>query len=564
MNIRKNLIKILLGAVVLLSAASVGNAQSSRFIDALKYYQQNDNQNAVQLLKEEIAANPNNDAAYYYIALTLTDDPNSINECEYYFKKALEKDPNNYWYKYSLAIFYARTERIELTTLLLEELMAEYPKKSDLYFTVVNAYLSQSDIEKALATLDKIETINGKNELIGLTKFDLLLQKDPQNEKGAFAFLEEFYQDCKTPRIATNLADYYSRSYNDSTALYFYNQAIELNPDYTPAYYGKAHVYQALRQYDKYFENIAQFIKDPNIKAEAKVEYFGNMMQAPQFVRAFSEEIDTLVFDMHDIHPKDSAATSFVGLYYYQTGREDQAVETFRKNVELFPESKGIASDYTLVLYYTQRWEELIHAATNILTKEPSNTNFLQLRAIASMQLEQYEEAITDYLQMLKIAPKDSAVVVSSNSALGDLYHITNQSKKAYQHYEKVLKRVPNYAPVLNNYAYYLSEEGKKLKKAREMSQKTVQQEPDNPTYLDTYAWILHLLGQDVEAKALFKHAMLYGGKESAVILDHYAEVLFALKEYDLAFIYWNQAKGLDATLGIDEKIKQRKGEIGR
>ena len=64
------------------------------------------------------------------------------------------------------------------------------------------------------------------------------------------------------------------------------------------------------------------------------------------------------------------------------------------------------------------------------------------------------------------------------------------------------------------------------------------------------------------EAKAQFKHALLYGGTENADILDHYAEVLFKLGEHDLAFIYWNQAKNLDNTLGIEEKIKARKAQL--
>ena len=77
------------------------------------------------------------------------------------------------------------------------------------------------------------------------------------------------------------------------------------------------------------------------------------------------------------------------------------------------------------------------------------------------------------------------------------------------------------------------------------MSRKTITSEPDNPTYLDTYAWILHLLGDDIEAKAIFKHAMLYGGKESRTILTHYAIVLEKLGETDLANIYYNQAKAM-------------------
>ena len=75
------------------------------------------------------------------------------------------------------------------------------------------------------------------------------------------------------------------------------------------------------------------------------------------------------------------------------------------------------------------------------------------------------------------------------------------------------------------------------------MSKKTVEAEPDNATYLDTFGWILHLQGKDLEAKPFFKHAMLYGGKDSAVILEHYATVLEALGEEDMAKIYRNQAK---------------------
>jgi tetratricopeptide (TPR) repeat protein len=124
------------------------------------------------------------------------------------------------------------------------------------------------------------------------------------------------------------------------------------------------------------------------------------------------------------------------------------------------------------------------------------------------------------------------------------------------------LKINPDYVYALNNYAYYLSLEGKNLKKAYQMSKRTVEAEPDNATYLDTFGWILFLQGKALEAKPFFKKAMLYGGKESAVIMDHYAEVLYALKEYDLAFVYWNMAKNKNTDGEIpdlDEKIAERK-----
>ncbi|MBQ4192388.1 MAG: tetratricopeptide repeat protein, partial [Bacteroidales bacterium] len=133
--------------------------------------------------------------------------------------------------------------------------------------------------------------------------------------------------------------------------------------------------------------------------------------------------------------------------------------------------------------------------------------------------------------------------------------------------YEKALKINPGYAPVLNNYAYYLSLKGKKLKRAAEMSRITVEQEPDNATYLDTYGWILHLQKKSQEAKSYFKHAMLYGGKDSATILDHYAEVLYSLGEYDLAKVYWDDAVKKDTDNEIPDlvsRIGERMKAIGR
>ena len=99
------------------------------------------------------------------------------------------------------------------------------------------------------------------------------------------------------------------------------------------------------------------------------------------------------------------------------------------------------------------------------------------------------------------------------------------------------------------------------------MSALTVKAEPDNPTYLDTYAWILHLQGKDSEAKPYLKHAMLHGGKESVVLLDHYAEILYALGEYDLAVSYWMEARAKnkdDEIPDLDERVEKRKAAIGR
>ena len=98
------------------------------------------------------------------------------------------------------------------------------------------------------------------------------------------------------------------------------------------------------------------------------------------------------------------------------------------------------------------------------------------------------------------------------------------------------------------------------------MSRRTIEAEPDNSTYLDTFGWILYLLGRPEEAKTHFKRAMLYGGKESPVIMDHYAEVLYALGEYDRAMVYWNNARMINngEIKDLEERINLRKQQMNR
>ncbi|MBQ6073363.1 MAG: tetratricopeptide repeat protein [Bacteroidales bacterium] len=531
---------------ILLFAAAAGlNAQSAKYIDALKYYQQGDYQEALSLFREEIRENPDNDAACYYIASICASDRKRDTEAENWLKKAISLSPDNFWYRYTLAMFYLHTERQELAVPMLEQLTADYPKKSDLYFDLINVYLSDNDIEKALATLDKIDAIKGKSEIVALTRTELLLKRPDANPDSTYAALAEYFEECRSPRIASVLGDYYAGTYRDSTAMQYYGEALELDPDYTPAWYGKAGVHQMLRQYDQFFSALSHVMRDPYVQPGAKAAQVDQMMSNPQFVMTFREDFDNIMNDLQHAHPADSTINALAGGYYYRTGRTDMALDIMRQNMEQHPSSQDAALQYLFMLYYQENWPLIVEEVTAALPRFPSNPDLIQLRAIANSQQKKLKAALDDYEMLLKLNPRDTTILKVTYSSIGDIYYQIGESQKAFKYYDKALKIDPDYNPVLNNYAYYLSLEGKNLKKAKTMSRKTITSEPDNPTYLDTYAWILHLLGEDIEAKAIFKHAMLYGGKESRTILEHYATVLETLGEKDLANIYFNQAAAM-------------------
>ena len=77
---------------------------------------------------------------------------------------------------------------------------------------------------------------------------------------------------------------------------------------------------------------------------------------------------------------------------------------------------------------------------------------------------------------------------------------------------------------MMNNYAYYMSEQNVNLEHAEQLSRRTVDAEPDNANSLDTYGWILHLLGRDADALPYLRKAVRLN-PASDTLKKHLAEV---------------------------------------
>lgn len=540
--------------------------RENMLLDAVSDFAEGRYSMAEERLAPVIASDPNNDAAHYYMAMAKfmqEDYPAAEEE----FEKAVALDSSNFWYRYRLAAVYAATGRQELTAEIYNGLLEDFPKKSELYYGLIDLYLSMGKMEEALSTLDQIDTVFGKSDISSITRFDILRNLGRIEE--AYAVLEEYNREYSSPQVLAMLGDYQMSMYEDSVAMAYYDEALSLAPDYAPAMLGKAEVYRMTRKYDDYFRTLDIFMEDREIPSEGKCDYFKALVQHsdPNFLKIFQPRLDSVMTACLSAHPGDSSATALAGIYYYGTGREEKSKEYFRENAENWPESLGAAANYMEVLIYTGDWKELSSYTKLAYERFPEELRFLEMSTLADYNLKAYDDVIATCSRIISVAPQDSARVLAAYTTLGDVYYHLGEKSRAYKAYDEALKVNPEYLPVLNNYAYFLSLDGKKLKKACSMSKMTVEKEPDNPVYLDTYGWILYLQGKPAEAKPYFKHAMLYGGKDSAVTLDHYAEVLFDLGEYSLAFVYWNQAlaKDRDGEIpGLEEKIRQRKSEMNR
>ena len=559
------LVLILMPLSVKAQTHEVKAENDNQIITAVSLYNERKFDKAAEVLDGIIAADLKNDAAWYWAGLTAL-GKSDVTKAEACLKEACELDPGNFWYRYRLAGLYRATSRPELTIDMYEKLLNDFPKKSELYYDMVEMYAAQGEIDKALETAKEIETVFGVTESVAVFRFNLLSQAGRQEE--AIASLEEYNKEYSSPYVLSTLGDYQMSMYNDSTAVAYYNEALDIAPDYMPALLGKAEALRITRKYEEYFDVLGRFVSLEEGPAAGKSDYLMAIVQRtdPKFLRSFMPQMDTVINTVVEMHPEDSSVLQLAGVYYWTTDRRDLSKKHFRQNVENNPKSMLASADFVEFLMYAEDWKALSEEGRRAFERFPQETTFLEMASVGDFNLKEYDKVLEICEKVLEVAPNDSSKTLRAWSTIGDIWHQKGDAKKSYKAYDKALKINPDYIYVLNNYAYYLSVEGKKLKKAYAMSKKTIEAEPDNSTYLDTFGWILYLQGKPLEAKPFFKHAMLYGGKESPVTMDHYAEVLYALKEYDLAMVYWNMAKQKNNgdIPGLEEKIAARQKAIGK
>ena len=562
-NMRRRI--LVAGLFLLLGTFAFGQTVDNQLVDAVALYNNRNFAQSRTLLQTLSKAAPDNDAVWYYLGLDEAMLGNADAAISH-LRKAVELDPHNYWYKRRLADLYHAAGEIEMVVQMDESILAEFPDKTDVLYDLLDLYIQQQKYEKALHALDDIERTIGPSEQAARTRYDILRQLG--RDEDAIKALEDFNDQFTSPSVLSMMGDYYLSEYRDSLALACYDEALRTQSDYVPAVLGRAEVFRVTRRYPEYFDTVNGFIDNGNIPVEAKGMYVGNIIRSldPKVITLHKDGFDGMVERLVERHPTDTAALATSGGYYYATGQLDKGVECFKKAADLYPGSLNQTVSCIQILMMAERWEEVRDRCIAAFDRF-QELGFMEYLNSANYYLKDYDAVIRNCRYLIAREPKNTELVKSSWAQIGDMYHLLGDSKASYKAYDQALKIDPDYALVLNNYAYYLSEEGKQLKKALAMSKKTVEAEPDNATYLDTYGWILHLLGRDKDAKPYFKHAMLYGGKDSAVQLDHYAEVLYALGEYDLAKVYWSQAKSKDTEGEIpdlESRVQARLKAIGK
>jgi len=158
--------------------------------------------------------------------------------------------------------------------------------------------------------------------------------------------------------------------------------------------------------------------------------------------------------------------------------------------------------------------------------------------------------------QALYKQKKDPKILSQLNTYRAEALYNLKRFKEAFDVYDKVVEQDPENYMAMNNYAYYLSLKGEKLDLAENLSAKVIQANPENATYLDTYAWVFFMKKDYKLAKFYMETALSKSSsEESAVLVEHYGDILYYLDEKENALTQWRKS----LKMGNESKVLKQK-----
>ena len=516
---------------------------------------------AYDLLKHSLEINPNAAEAYYLLStyqMELKQDTLAIKSME----KAAELSPTNDTYQERLAQFCINFKQYDKAIKVYENLATNRPDRTDVLEVLMQLYNQQKNYTDMLKTIDRIEKAEGTGEEITLAKvraYELLGNK--KDAYKALKNLSDTYPNDNSYKVM--LANWLMQNDKQKNAYDIYTSVLKDEPSNSYALSSLYDYYKAIGDNDKAKEVMTRVL------ANSKTD--SNSKQA--MIRQFIEENEhaggdsTVVLDMLDKvtkqNPQDAdiaeLKVAYMSLKKMPKDVVDSAIVSL---LNAAPDNAGARLQLIQNIWDKKNWDQIISVCKPALEYNPDEMAFYYFLSLAYFQ--KGDESLT--LQTIQkglsqVSEKSNKDMVSELYAItGDILQKSGKIQQAFAAYDSCLQWKDDNIGCLNNYAYYLSEDGHNLQKAEQMSYKTIKAEPKNSTYLDTYAWILFMQKRFAEAKIYADQAVTNDtdSVQSSVILEHAGDIYACLGKSDDAVNFWKKA----IKAGGDSVLLKRKIEL--
>jgi tetratricopeptide (TPR) repeat protein len=442
---------------------------------------------------------------------------------------------------------------------LYSDLVSKYPQNVNGYRVLAALYQQTGQPFAAIMTLDTAESRVGRVEALNGYKLRLLLatKQYRRAEDEAERTIEIFPHDADSYLA---IAEVYAKSGRDSLARASYGRAYALDSTGVETLTAMNDYYRNVGDIPNFMATTRKIFSLREAPLDHKLGFLEELKSKRDFYHDNFRQISDLAARLAILYPDsykalDAYAESMIGY-----GNIEEALKLYKGFAAAMPADsmppKELFTSIISIEGYQKRADSVVKYTTEALRYFPGNTDLYLAKGSSLAYLKEYDGARAAYGEAIRHTASDSTRGVVMGM-IGDLYHQQGEVKKAYGSYRKSLHRNKNNAMALNNYAYFLAEDGRELGKALKMSEKAMSIRENYPTFIDTYAWVLYKMGRLADAKRAMQQAVALDGSNSAELAFHYGEILYALKENYMASVYWTRAleRGYDREI-IEARLK--------
>ncbi|MBQ8337028.1 MAG: tetratricopeptide repeat protein [Bacteroidaceae bacterium] len=535
-----------------------GRALDYYYIQARSHLMQDSIDRCFELLRHCYALDPSSasvmfDLSSFYAFLKKDSVSHAM------LSKVVESDPQNSDYNKALVNYYLNAGDIESAIEVYEKMLETGHSKSETYEYLYSLYAEAGKHDKAIEALEKLEKLEGSNEEITFQKLRQYMSVG-DSAKAVAAVYRLIDENPDDSRCWTLLGNAYSLLGDREKAVKAIDKALSLRPDDGYALSSLATIYVNDADDSMYCNVIERLLISENIGSEARLKALVQYIEYKY--PTDSARVGRLMGEMIKL-PFDMAEIANVHAQYLVLANapSDTIVSAFERVLALEPEN--VSAIIKLLGYAIDRNDDdaVIKYTDEALPYLPDKLELYYYKGISYYMQKRYADAISVYEEGLRKRGEETAAELVSEvyALLGDLYHEQSMIDECMQAYDSALVYDSSNMSVLNNYAYYLSLDGKELQRALDMSYKTIVAEPDNATYIDTYAWVLFKLGRYEEAKA-YAEKLIALNDMSVVVYSHCGDIYAKCGDIESAVKYWIMARDAgDNSKLLEKKIKKRR-----
>ena len=513
------------------------------FLEAVCQREKGNNDAVFDLLRHCIDIDSTRSEAYYYLAqyYSALKQKNTVLS---YLKKSVELEPDNATYLETLANAYLNQRKYKDAIDVLERLCEKNHDRDDVLALLIQLYEQENDYDNAIRTLGRLETIEGKSERLSYAKSDLYTKKG--DKKAAIAEMKQLadqYPNDNNYRCLYANTLYINGQKKKAVAIY--DKVLKEEPDNRNAQMAMVAYYNDQKDSANVNRMIECVLFNKNASTSDRVALMRQVIGESEEAGGDSTRVLQLFHRLIDMPQADSDMALFCASYMNMKKMPNDSIrQVLEKVLEVSPDHA--AARLQLVSYAWQAGDrdriiELCKAARQY---NPDEMAFYYYQGIAYYQKDDLDNALNAFQNGIGVITSDSdpSIVSDFYAVMGDILHQKGMAKEAFEAYDSCLVWKEDNIGCLNNYAYYLSEQGIRLDDAEKMSYRTIKAEPKNATYLDTYAWILFMQKRYDEAKTYIDQTLENDSTPSAVLFEHAGDIYYHVGDKEKALEYWQEA----------------------